>query len=175
MMFRFTILAILWRLTVCAAPPENIHARAREYFFLAGEQPCKAGQLLEITRADDSGRQVILAYQGAAYAMLADCGGSPFGKLKNFNRGKEIINGAVREDPANSEIRFIRFMVQDRAPAFLRYDDRNEDLSLMIETFRTSTGTRDRDEFLVKMAQAVLSSDFPDGGQKDIISGFINQ
>jgi hypothetical protein len=45
----------------------------------------------------------------------------------------------------------------------------------MIETFRTSTGTRDRDEFLVKMAQAVLSSDFPDGGQKDIISGFINQ
>jgi hypothetical protein len=118
---------------------------------------------------------VILAYQGAAYTMLADCTGSTFRKLKNFNQGKEIINEAVREDPSNSEIRFIRFMVQDRAPAFLGYDDRNEDLSLLVGTFRASTGTENRDEFLVKMAQAVLSSNFPDGGQKEIITGFLNQ
>jgi hypothetical protein len=171
---RMAGLVLLTGFSISALYGENTHTRAREYFFLAGEDPCKAERLIEITESDPSPQQVILAYRGAAYAMLADCVKAPWEKLEFFNKGKQIIEKAIQGDAGSPEIRFIRFMVQDRAPAFLRYDNRREDLSILLDAFAEERITETDQDFVKKMAAAVAASDFPDEAQKTKISGFID-
>jgi hypothetical protein len=136
--------------------------KVRDYFFIAGKEPCRAHELIRITESDNSGTHVIKAYNGAAYTILADCLKSPFNKLKNFNRGKKLIDEAVADDPENPEIRFIRFMVQDGAPSFLDYDNREEDLEVFHRTLdQFSDGKADR-EFRDKMLKSIEQTGLPE-------------
>jgi hypothetical protein len=140
---------------------------AREAFFRAGQEPCAAKELIEITGKEPSD-YLLLAYQGAAYTILADCVRSPFNKLKYFNKGREILDNAVRMDPSDPEIRFIRFMVQDGAPAFLDYDNRQEDLDVWIDAYEKKKLPNDS-IFIQKMAAAISGTDYPDENQLDKI------
>jgi hypothetical protein len=149
----------------------NSLAMARKKFFKAGKDPCLAEELQEITEGLDE--NPVRAYYGASFTMMADCVKSPIKKLKNFNKGRDIIEEAVLSDPGDPEIRFIRFMVQDRAPAFLGYDNRTEDLEVLMQRFREAGDTSGGDDFLVQMAKAISHSGFPDEEQKKTIHKII--
>lgn len=154
---------------------ESLQSKAREYFFLAGKESCMARDLLEITGKDSSDRGVIYAYKGAAYTMIADCVKSPIQKMKNFNLGKEIIDEAIANDPTSAEIRFIRIMVQNGAPAFLNYNNLQEDMKVFITTILKKSQQQSLDEFEKKMAKALLSTDVPENEQKASLNSLIEK
>ncbi len=72
------------------------------------------------------------AYLGAFQTIWAKHVINPFSKLKTFNKGKRNIDEAVKTDPNNAEIRFVRLSVQVNCPSFLGYSSKiNEDKKMV--------------------------------------------
>jgi hypothetical protein len=73
------------------------------------------------------------AYLGASKAMLAETVSNPYSKYSYFVEGKELIESAVKLDPNDPEIRYVRFMIQSHTPAFLGYSsETKEDFTKII-------------------------------------------
>lgn len=64
---------------------------------------------------------VYLAYLGAFQAIWAHHTVNPLGKLNSFNEGRKKIEAALKIEPNNIEIRFVRYSIQKNAPSFLNY------------------------------------------------------
>ena len=76
---------------------------------------------------------VTLAYKGLASCTSADFAIWPSTKWKLFIEGKSRIEKAIKSDPTNPEVRYVRLMVQLNAPAFVGYsDDIDDDLGVFI-------------------------------------------
>lgn len=81
------------------------------------------------------------AYKGAAYAMYASQVSGVSKKLEYFKTGKANLEAAVKSNPANAEIRFLRFAVQSKAPFILGYYSELEgDANLIIGYLEKNKG-----------------------------------
>ena len=69
---------------------------------------------------------IILAYYGGIEALKAKHAFWPFNKLSHFNSSMDILKAAVKEEPDNLEIRFIRFSILDNVPGILGYSNERE-------------------------------------------------
>ena len=77
------------------------------------------------------------AYKGLCETMMAEHVFLPTSKLKYFNKGKAKIQDAICEWISNSELRYIRLMVQLNCPSFLNYnDDIDADLEYFFDNFK---------------------------------------
>ncbi|WP_118196501.1 hypothetical protein [Albibacterium indicum] len=75
-----------------------------------------------------------LAYLGALQTIWANHVFNPISKLNTFKEGKKNIEQAIKKEPANVELRFIRLSVQKNAPSFLGYKSNiNEDTEFIKE------------------------------------------
>lgn len=75
-----------------------------------------------------------LAYLGALQTIWANHVFSPVSKLGTFKEGKKNIEQAIKKEPDNVELRFIRLSVQKNAPSFLGYKSNiNEDTEFIKE------------------------------------------
>ncbi|HOI32293.1 MAG: hypothetical protein PHG67_02250 [Bacteroidales bacterium] len=127
-------LAIIF-LVLPTEQPELLN-EARKLYFRLDQPGCVSEKLFEILQQNTKKTAVLLAYEGAAEASSASCAVFPLNKLKRFNQGKQKIELALKLDSLNSEIRFIRFSIQSRAPAFLGYhDDIEKDLAFLMNKF----------------------------------------
>lgn len=61
-----------------------------------------------------------IAYLGAAQSIWANHIFSPLSKLKTFNKGKENIEKAIKMEPFDIELRFIRLSIQKKCTFFFR-------------------------------------------------------
>lgn len=78
-----------------------------------------------------------LAYLGALQTIWANHVFNPMGKLSTFNVGKKNIELAVKKEPRNVELRFIRLSVQKNAPSFLGYNSNiQEDTEFIVKNRR---------------------------------------
>lgn len=66
---------------------------------------------------------VVHAYRASAKALLANYSLNPMTKLDLLKQADKIFLKAIRLDPTNPEIRFLRFAIHTRMPAFLRKQD----------------------------------------------------
>ncbi|KKX48788.1 MULTISPECIES: hypothetical protein [unclassified Sphingobacterium] len=75
----------------------------------------------------------------AVYEMVfAKHMGNPFRKLGQFNKGKNLLETLIKEEPSNVELRFIRWSVQTHAPSILNYsNDIKKDKSYIIDHLYT--------------------------------------
>ena len=147
--------------------PDDVLKKAREGFFKAGEEPCFAPELENIIGESYTNSSLLQAYKGAASTINADCLRSPAKKLKSFKQGRELLDQAIEKEPDNPEIRFIRYMVQDGAPAFLNYDDRDADLQIWFDYY--SVNANEPATFTKKMAKAINKTDYPDSDQREML------
>jgi hypothetical protein len=80
------------------------------------------------------------AYLGAVKALMAEVVTNPYTKLSYFNDGKKLIDQAIKMDPKNAELRYLRFMIQQNTPDFLNYsDDINADFEILKREFENTT------------------------------------
>lgn len=61
------------------------------------------------------------AYAAAAFLCSAKYKSSPIASYQTFNKGKNMLDAAVKKDTCNVDARFLRYTIQLKAPAFLGY------------------------------------------------------
>lgn len=93
-----------------------------------------------------------LGYLGGLQTIWANHVFSPISKLKTFREGKKNIEKAIKKEPENVELRFIRLSVQKNAPSFLGYKSNiNEDSAFIKEN-----SLQIRSQILLKMIGTLL-------------------
>lgn len=97
----------------------------------ADKEICKT-MIEELSAGNQSA--LCMAYLGAFKTIWAKHIFNPVAKLSTFNAGKNYLEQAVRKDPDNIEIRFIRLSVQKNCPSFLGYSHHIADDSRFIIT-----------------------------------------
>ena len=77
-----------------------------------------------------------VGYEGALLMKKAGLVASLLHKLNLFKEGHEKLEEAIREDPANTEFRFLRLIIQENAPSILNYNNEMEkDITHIKNTF----------------------------------------
>ncbi|MEN2436649.1 hypothetical protein AAH994_14625 [Weeksellaceae bacterium A-14] len=72
------------------------------------------------------------AYLGAFESIWAHHSINPVTKLSTFKAGKNKIEKAIKKEPRNAEIRYIRLSIQKKSPSFLGYKSNiNEDMDFL--------------------------------------------
>lgn len=104
--------------------------RSNYHLFLFNRDFCQA-TISELEKNKNES-VLFLGYLGALQTINANHVSNPITKLKTFKRGKQNIESAVKADPNNVEIRFIRLSVQKNTPTFLGYNvNINEDITFI--------------------------------------------
>ncbi len=95
-----------------------------------GESSENAAQtLLEKSKAeyDKTKLPIYEALNAVGHFFMAKHGGNPISKYSHFNKGKKLLSDALKKEPKNLEIRFMRYICQEKTPSFLGYKDNLEE------------------------------------------------
>lgn len=104
--------------------------------------------------SNNMGNNVYLAYLGAFQTIWANHIFNPIAKWNTFKKGKANIEKAVKQDPANVEIRFIRLSIQKNCPGFLGYNDNIKEDKLFLNIHQNSITS----STLMNMVKSLLNS-----------------
>ncbi len=74
-----------------------------------------------------------LAYEGALLMKKAGLLILPTSKLSSFKEGRNKLEAAIAKDSSNAEFRFLRLIMQENAPSFMRYSHNIENDKLLIQ------------------------------------------
>jgi hypothetical protein len=84
----------------------------------------------------DKKNNTIDAYIGANNLLISKFSKNIVKKFKYFEEGKNLIEQAIKNDPKNIEIIFIRYLNQINCPWFLNYNQNlGEDRDFLIKNF----------------------------------------
>ena len=82
----------------------------------------------------DSNDMNLKAYGATMYFMQALYAKNPITKWSRFKKGKKILEGLINENPKNLEMRYLRFLFQNKMPEFLGYHaHKDEDFQFIIQ------------------------------------------
>lgn len=104
----------------------------RNTFYKVAEKNVSAATLLD--KAAKMPTALAQGYKGIAYLMMARQAWNPVSKWSYFNKGKHTLEKAIKADPNNTELRYLRFSVQTNLPSFLRYSGNIEEDEQFIRT-----------------------------------------
>jgi hypothetical protein len=62
-------------------------------------------------------------YKGVLTMTMAEHVSNPYTKYKYFNKGKDILEEAIKNDPFDVELRYLRYVCQYYTPDFVDYKD----------------------------------------------------
>jgi hypothetical protein len=94
----------------------------RNLFLCAANDPARAKQLMRNTE-NEKINNVVIGYYGASKMLMAKYYFNPYSKWNSFKAGRKILEAAIRSDPFNAELRFLRLSIQKNAPWFLGYNE----------------------------------------------------
>ena len=108
----------------------------------AGDSPAATKTLVEDSdRAfKNTKKPVYEAFYAVGNFFLAKHAMNPLNKYSYFKKGRNSLENAVKKDPKNLEIRFMRYISQSESPAFLGYNkDLYADKNFILSEYRKST------------------------------------
>lgn len=96
------------------------------------EKSCR--QLIKMLHSyNEKNNPLLGGYKAAGTMMLAKYVFNPFSKFSNFLKGKSLLEKCIAADTQNIELRFLRYCIQRKAPAFLQYrSSLKEDQDLLL-------------------------------------------
>lgn len=78
----------------------------------------------------------VLAYKAASIVLMAKYEGWILSKTKLFNKGKNLLETAIKKEPENYEARLIRFNIQDNVPWITGYTGNiKDDKTFLLKNF----------------------------------------
>ena len=102
---------------------------------------------------------LIIAYTGTLEALKAKHSWNPYQKVSYVARSQKTLQKAVNADPANLEIRFMRFSIQHYTPAFLGYSkELNEDRRMIVKQYSQKKFANADQELIKNIATFMISS-----------------
>ena len=94
----------------------------RNYYQLAATQKVAAEKLDQLTMMIDTNSDpVLIGYKGANEMLQAKYSWNPIAKWNRFNKGRTLLQLAIKRDNTNLETRFLRYSIQSNIPSFLDY------------------------------------------------------
>ena len=76
---------------------------------------------LSIILKNNNKTNQINAYTGTYYMIKSKFLDNPIMKIKYFNKGKEILEESIENEPNSIELIFLRYSIQKNIPKFLMY------------------------------------------------------
>jgi hypothetical protein len=151
---------------------QGVHInQARNLYFSMDTDQKSVLKLSKLMNTDkQSSVPVLLAYKGASSAASAGQVAGVNNKFSHFKKGKTDLEQAIKLDPKDPEIRFLRLATQTNAPGFLLYKGNiREDKKLVLEGL-SGFLSRDADRSLgLNMARFLLSFDSLTAREKQIV------
>lgn len=94
-------------------------AEIRVKFYQLAFDCANTEKILEEVKAIEDPNGIIVAYEAAMHALMAKVVWNPFSKVGHLKLSQKVFDKAVKLDPSNIEIRFIRFSVEYHIPKWL--------------------------------------------------------
>jgi hypothetical protein len=141
------------------------------YFSLEKDQNAalKLNKLMDVE--NQSLVPVMLAYRGASSAASAGQAGGVNNKYNYFRHGRADLENAVRRDPDNPEIRFLRLATQTNAPGFLLYKSNiNEDKKIVLAGLSGLLAKESERSTALKIASSLLKFGSLTAREKQIVN-----
>lgn len=99
-------------------------ATLRKLYYEAAENKTAVKKLSALlAKVNENSDAILIGYRGATEMMEAKYAFNPVTKLSRFNKGKNYLEKAIKKEPKQVELRFIRFSIQTNLPSFLGYND----------------------------------------------------
>tara|TARA_Y100000766_G_C18849517_1_gene577475 strand:+ start:101 stop:559 length:459 start_codon:yes stop_codon:yes gene_type:complete len=99
----------------------------RALYYSTTDNISKCNSLKTLLNSFENKNNIINAYIGANTLLYCKYSDNSFKKYSYFKKGKEMIEEAIKLDPDNLEIKFLRFLNQINAPWFLNYKSNIDD------------------------------------------------
>jgi hypothetical protein len=121
---RLALLLLFWLISpLLYAASANV-VQLRSLYYRANEDKQQAEVFYEkLKGVNEKSEPLLVCYKAMAFLMQAKHSYNPYQKLAKFRNGKNLLEQAIARDPANVEMRFMRFCVQTQVPAVLAYSD----------------------------------------------------
>ena len=108
----------------------------RELYLTSYNNKSTCDSLSSYLNLFDNKDNTIDAYIGANNLLISKFSKNIIKKFKYFEEGKKLIEQAIKNDPKNIEIIFIRYLNQINSPWFLNYNQNlGEDRDFLIKNF----------------------------------------
>ncbi len=119
-MMKFLSLLISAMCLLTSAETTNLDViRANYNKVVSDKKMCK--EIISELQKTKNNSATHLAYLGGLQTIWANHVFNPISKLNTFKEGKKNIEQAIKNEPDNAELRYIRLSVQKNAPSFLGY------------------------------------------------------
>jgi len=133
---RFILLFFVLTGKLCTGQPDLASIRST-LEKAVNDEASASGLLLSLEQVAGTD-PLLIAYKGAAQALLARQDWNPFRKIRNTKNSMHSFQQAIQLDPMNVEIRFLRFAVQSRLPSFLKMsNDMIADKKVILENIQS--------------------------------------
>lgn len=107
-----------------------------------GESSEKSAKMLiakSSTAYQESKEPIYAGFLAVGKFFMAKHAFNPLKKMSYFNEGKKTMDQALQADPKNLEIRLMRLITQENAPAILGYNKQiNEDRTYLAREYKTT-------------------------------------
>lgn len=149
-------------------------SQARVIYLSMAQDECKALELSKKFDKSPPTDALLKAYYGASLAAAPACLGNPMDKLKYFRKGKQLLDEAVKLQPAQLEIRFLRFATQTKAPSFLGYTGNiDEDKRYILKHLESFKQVKGNIEMSRQIADFLLNSGSLSSAEKAVLNEFV--
>lgn len=125
-----------------------------------------------LSNLDIENNNVVLGYRASAQFYLSKYAWNPFQKFKHFNKGKDLMEKAIENQPDNSELRFLRLAVQENIPSFLFYSDNLEEDKTYILNTLNSLNDQDLKK---RISMYLMDSDLLSESEKENLYSYLNE
>lgn len=110
----------------------------RNLFYKASfEELCPEEFLNRIDEYTEAPSNTKQAYQAMAYMLLSKEAWNPYHKFDYFQKGKNLLEEAIKNEPNNPELRYLRLCIQYNLPKILNYSQHiREDQNFIVRNWK---------------------------------------
>jgi len=108
--------------------------KIREIYFFSDKDENICDSISLLLKNMNSENNLVLAYNGANTLLYCTKTNNVFKKFSYFEQGKYMIEQAIKNEPKNVEIAFLRYINQKNTPWYLNYKKNiEEDYKFIIQ------------------------------------------
>ena len=108
--------------------------KIREIYFFSDKDENICDSISLLLKDMDTENNLVLAYRGANTLLYCTKTSNVFKKFSYFEKGKYMIEQAIKNEPKNVEIAFLRYINQKNTPWYLNYKKNiKEDYKFIIQ------------------------------------------
>jgi len=130
---KWTIVVLMLVCVGQVSAADAVVMEMRKLYYRSYNEKAAADKLYKETRGYDAKQPLMLGYKAVAGMMMCNYITNPYTKLKYFYAGKGELEKAIKESPADVELRYLRYAVQENVPGVLHYNSNmNEDRGRLV-------------------------------------------